>query len=71
MRASDCQGPGGQGAPRAEVVRRTRTPSRWGRLGAKAGARKVALIRWARIPPEERRALARLAALARWRRPRR
>jgi hypothetical protein len=31
----------------------------------------VALIRWARIPPEERRALARLAALARWRRPRR
>jgi hypothetical protein len=39
-----------------------------GRLGAKKGARKAALIKWARIPPEERRALARLAALARRRR---
>ena len=37
-----------------------------GRLGAKKGASKAALTKWASIPPEERSELARKAAQARW-----
>ncbi len=37
-----------------------------GKKGAAKGAKKAAAARWANVPPEERSALARKAARARW-----
>lgn len=38
-----------------------------GRLGARKGASKAGVARWAAVPPDERREILRRAALARWR----
>jgi hypothetical protein len=37
-----------------------------GKIGGKVGGPKGGKARWAGVPPEERRELARNAALARW-----